>query len=98
MQFAVWRLGECKLVQEQYKPRLEVVCDKLNSWLDSALLDEIQGEGEELARLRRVYSSIGRVEAAECVVRENVVRPSVSSILEVAHGGGEVDLEDICDF
>jgi len=96
VQFAVWRLGECKLVQEQYKPRLEVVCDKLNSWLDSALLDEIQGEGEELARLRRVYSSIGRVEAAECVVRENVVRPSVSSILEVAHGGGEVDLEEIC--
>ena len=73
MQFAVWRLGECKLVQEQYKPRLEAVCDKLNSWLDSALLDEIQGGGCELFRLRRVYSSIGRVEAAESVVRESVV-------------------------
>jgi len=96
VQFAVWRLGECKLVQEQYKPRLEAVCDKLNSWLDSALLDEIQGEGSELVRLRRVYSSIGRVEAAESVVRESVVRPSVTSILETAQGGGDVDLEQIC--
>jgi len=96
VQFAVWRLGECKLVQEQYKPRLEAVCDKLNSWLDSALLDEIQGEGCELFRLRRVYSSIGRVEAAECVVRESVVRPSVTSILEAAQVGGDIDLGQIC--
>jgi len=96
VQFAVWRLGECKLVQEQYKPRLEAVCDKLNSWLDSALLDEIQGEGSELFRLRRVYSSIGRVEAAESVVRESVVRSCVASILEAAQVGGDIDLEQIC--
>lgn len=91
LQFVVWKLDESVLVQEVYKPRLESVCDQLHHWLDTALLDEVQNGGPHLSRLCRVYSSIGRVQGAEGVVREGLVKPQVEAIL---NEGGE--LQEIC--
>lgn len=87
LQFAVWKLDGSVLVQEVYRPRLESVCDQLHSWLDIALLEEVQNGGSQLSRLCRVYSSIGRVEGAELVVREGLVRPQVQTVLTE---GGEL--------
>ena len=74
LQFSVEKLGGCPLVRESYGPRLARVCDTLHDWLDGALLQEVQGPGVCLARVCRVYSSIGRVQGAERAVRLEVVR------------------------
>lgn len=88
LQFAVWRLEKSALVQEVYKPRLDSVCDQLHDWLDTELLQEVRVNGSNLSRVCRLYTSIGRVEGAERVVREGLVRSQVQAVVE---DGGELD-------
>eukprot|EP00092_Neocalanus_flemingeri_P036089 GFUD01039293.1.p1 GENE.GFUD01039293.1~~GFUD01039293.1.p1 ORF type:complete len:755 (+),score=230.57 GFUD01039293.1:37-2301(+) len=79
LHFAVWKMKDAALIK-QILPRLNAVCDALNSWLD---LTTLQGVKERdmpiLSRCCRIYATIDRIGAAETLVREMVVRPRVES-------------------
>ena len=63
-------------------PRLNAVCDSLNSWLDLTTLKGVRERDiPTLSRCCRIYATIDRIAAAETLVREEVVKPQVESCL-----------------
>ena len=63
-------------------PRLNAVCDSLNSWLDLTTLKAVRERDiPTLSRCCRIYATIDRIAAAETLVREEVVKPQVESCM-----------------
>ena len=81
---------------KQMLPKLDAVCDSLNSWLD---LTTLQGVRERdmatLSRCCRIYASIDRIGAAESLVRKQVVRARVESCLSEAKVINSTNLAEI---
>jgi len=84
LHFVVWKMKDSALIK-QILPRLDAVCDSLNSWLD---LTTLQGVREKdlatLSRCCRIYATIDRIGAAESLVKMEVVKPQVETYLEQA--------------
>jgi len=81
LNFAIWKMKDAALVK-QLLPRLEAVCDSLNSWLDSTTLKAIKDRDiSTLSRCCRIYATIDRIGAAENLVRINIVRPHVQNCI-----------------
>jgi len=77
LNFAVWKIKDATMIQ-QMLPRLNAVCDALNSWLDLTTLKGVKGKDiRTLSRCCRIYATIDRIVAAETLVRDQVVRPQV---------------------
>jgi len=95
LHFVVWKMKDAALVK-QLLPRLDAVCDSLNSWLD---LTTLQGVRERdmatLSRCCRIYATIDRIGAAESLVRKEVVRPKVENCLSEAKVINSTNLAEI---
>jgi len=81
LHFVVWKMKDAALVK-QMLPRLDAVCDSLNSWLDLTTLQGVRGRDmATLSRCCRIYATIDRIGAAESLVRKEVVRAQVENYL-----------------
>ena len=80
-----WFLFQDSALIKQILPRLDAVCDSLNSWLDLTTLQGVRDkDAATLSRCCRIYATIDRIEAAEALIKLEVVRPHVETCLEQA--------------
>ncbi|XP_023338377.1 conserved oligomeric Golgi complex subunit 2 [Eurytemora carolleeae] len=79
--FSVSKMKESCMIQEM-QPRIDMVCDKLNSSLDLSLIQGLQeGKCVNISQCCRIYATIDRISCAEQLVREKVVNPVLKTIL-----------------
>jgi len=79
--FSVSKMAQSSLIQD-IQPRIDSVCDTLNSSLDQSLLLGLKsGDCTNISQCCRIYATIDRIECAESLVREKVLRPVVEEVL-----------------
>jgi len=79
--FAVSKMNESNMIRD-IEPRVDAVCDKLNSSLDLSLIQGLQeGNTVVISQCCRIYATIDRIACAEHLVREKVIGPVLAGIL-----------------